>query len=150
MQVMYLCPSHWSGQGAHSSRLANLKQIVTGRRGKEERGSQEGEQEQNGVTKISFDRKDIMLLSTPPPTSPPVHLHSWNSCIGCLSTDGPAFITASILCVTSESICPCQLFTSTLQFSAVFFFFFLSFFLPFSWAALAAYGVPRLGVQSEL
>ena len=27
-------------------------------------GSQEGEQEQNGATNISFDRKDIMLLST--------------------------------------------------------------------------------------
>uniref|UniRef100_A0A8D0SRW5 Uncharacterized protein n=1 Tax=Sus scrofa TaxID=9823 RepID=A0A8D0SRW5_PIG len=50
----------------------------------------------------------------------------WNSCIGCLSTDGPAFITASILCVTSESICPCQLFTSTLQLSAFFFVFFFS------------------------
>ena len=35
-QVMYLSPSHWSGQGAHSSPLANLKQIVTGRREKEE------------------------------------------------------------------------------------------------------------------
>ena len=31
-------PSHWSGQDARSSRLANLKQIVTGRRGKEEGG----------------------------------------------------------------------------------------------------------------
>ena len=42
-QVMYLSPSHWSGQGAHSSLLANLKQIVTGRRGKREgQGSQEG------------------------------------------------------------------------------------------------------------
>ena len=37
-QVIYLSPSHWSGQGAHSSRLANLKQIVTGKRGKEEGG----------------------------------------------------------------------------------------------------------------
>ena len=36
MQVMDLSPSHGSGQGAHSSRWANLKQIVTGRRGKEE------------------------------------------------------------------------------------------------------------------
>jgi len=34
-QVMYLSPSHGSGQGAHSSQLANLKQIVTGRREKE-------------------------------------------------------------------------------------------------------------------
>ena len=31
-------PFHWSGQGAHSTLLANLKQIVTGRRGKEEGG----------------------------------------------------------------------------------------------------------------
>ena len=37
-QVMYLSPPHWSGQGARSSRLANLKQIVTGRRGKDEGG----------------------------------------------------------------------------------------------------------------
>ena len=35
-QVMGLSPSHPSGQGAHSSLLANLKQIVTGRRGKGE------------------------------------------------------------------------------------------------------------------
>ena len=33
-------PFHWSGQGAHSSLLANLKQIVTGRRGKEEGGGE--------------------------------------------------------------------------------------------------------------
>ena len=33
MQVMYLSPFHWSGQGTHSSRLANLKQIVTGEEG---------------------------------------------------------------------------------------------------------------------
>ena len=37
-QVMYLSPSHWSRQGAHSSWLANLKEIVTGKRGKEEGG----------------------------------------------------------------------------------------------------------------
>ena len=36
MQVMYLSPSHWSGQVTHSSWLANLKEIVTGRRGKGE------------------------------------------------------------------------------------------------------------------
>ena len=43
-QVMCLSPSHWSGQGAHSSQFADLKQIVTGRRGKEDGGgSQEGE-----------------------------------------------------------------------------------------------------------
>ena len=39
---MGLSPSHRSGQGAHSSRLANLKQIVTGRREKEEGLLQEG------------------------------------------------------------------------------------------------------------
>ena len=32
---IYLSASHLSGQGTHSSWLANLKQIVTGRRGKE-------------------------------------------------------------------------------------------------------------------
>ena len=63
MQVIYLSPSYWSGQGAHSSWLDNLKQIVTERRGKEEGGHRKAFQ-QNGVIKISFDRKDIMLLST--------------------------------------------------------------------------------------
>lgn len=70
-QVMYLSPSHGSGQGAHSSRLANLEQIVTGKIGKEEGGlagliQRRLEPEQNGVTKISFDRKDTLLLSTTP------------------------------------------------------------------------------------
>ena len=65
MQVIYLSPSHWPGQGAHSSPLANLKHIVNGRRGKGV-GHRKAKLEQNGVTKISFDRKDIMLLSTPP------------------------------------------------------------------------------------
>ena len=65
MQVMYLSPFHWSGQGAHSSWLANLKQIVIGSRGKEEgvAGGIQPKPEKNGVTKITFDRKDIMLLS---------------------------------------------------------------------------------------
>ena len=61
-QVVSLSPSHGSGQGAHSSRLANLKQIVPGRRGK--RGMEEGvsdQQEQNGVTKASFDRSLFSL-----------------------------------------------------------------------------------------
>ena len=61
-QVMYLSPSHWSGQGTHSSWLANLKQIVTGKRGKEAVGGRKAFA-QNGVTKISSDKKDIMLLS---------------------------------------------------------------------------------------
>ena len=67
VQVMYLSPSHWSGQGAHSSWLANLKQIVTGRRGKEERVCRRVSQpkpEQNGVTKTSFDGKGVILLCT--------------------------------------------------------------------------------------
>ena len=46
-QVRYLSPSHWSGQGAHSSHLVNLKQIVTGRRGKEEEGVSAETPEQN-------------------------------------------------------------------------------------------------------
>ena len=65
--VMYVSPSHWSGRGTRSSRLANLKQIVTGRRGKGgwcRRKAVQLKPEQNGVTKISFSRKDIMLLST--------------------------------------------------------------------------------------
>ena len=37
MQVIYLSPSCWPGQGAHSSRLAHLKQTVAGKRKKEER-----------------------------------------------------------------------------------------------------------------
>ena len=36
-QAVYLSPSHWSGQGTHSSRLAHLKQTVAGKRKKEER-----------------------------------------------------------------------------------------------------------------
>jgi len=61
-QVVYLSPSHWSGQGAHSSQLANLKQIVTGRRGKgggARRRVSQRTQEKNGVTKACFDRKDL-------------------------------------------------------------------------------------------
>ena len=42
MQVIYLSPSHWSGKGAHSSQLANLRQIVAGRRGKDGGVTQEG------------------------------------------------------------------------------------------------------------
>ena len=48
-QVMYLPPSHWSDQGTHSSQLANLKQIVTGRRRKEEGGLQEGVSAKTGA-----------------------------------------------------------------------------------------------------
>ena len=48
-QVVHLSTSHWSRQGARSSQLANLKQIVTER----------GKKEHYGVTKASFDRRDI-------------------------------------------------------------------------------------------
>ena len=44
--------------------------VRSGHRGKEERGHRKVFQlkpEQNGVTKISFDRKNITLLSTMPP-----------------------------------------------------------------------------------
>ena len=64
---MDLPPSHGSGQGAHSSQVAHLKQIVAGRRGEEEGGRRKAFQpklEHNGVPKISFDGKDMMLLST--------------------------------------------------------------------------------------
>ena len=68
MQVMYLSPSHWSGQGAHSSRLANCNRLLLGEKVKRRGGVSQGvfqlKPEQNGVTKISFDRKDIMLLRT--------------------------------------------------------------------------------------
>ena len=66
-QGMYLSPSHGSGQGGHSSRLANLKQSVLGRRGKEEGGRRKvflPKLEQNGVTKIAFGGKDLVLLLT--------------------------------------------------------------------------------------
>ena len=63
MQVVYLSPSHWSGQGAHSP-LANLKQTVAGRKEKEE-GVTGGRlrRNQNGVTKISHDRRDMLILT---------------------------------------------------------------------------------------
>jgi len=51
-QGMHLPPSHGSGQGAHFSRVANLKQIVTGRRGKEE-----------GVTGGCFSRNQSKMES---------------------------------------------------------------------------------------
>ena len=65
---MFLSPSHWSGQGAHSSRLANCDKLLLGEKVKRRGGVSQGvfqlKPEQNGVTKISFDRKDIMLLLT--------------------------------------------------------------------------------------
>ena len=67
MQVIYLSPSHRSNQGTHSCQLANLKQIFTGKLGKEEGGCRKAFQlklQQKGITKVYFDRKDIMLLST--------------------------------------------------------------------------------------
>ena len=56
--------------GAHSSRLANLKQAVAGRKGKRWAAGQgrrrafQPKAEKNGVTRISFGRKDIMLRLT--------------------------------------------------------------------------------------
>ena len=61
---MHLSPSPGSGQGAHSSRLAHLKQTVTGRRGKEEGACFQLKPERNGVTKSSSDRKDIVNFHT--------------------------------------------------------------------------------------
>jgi len=41
MQGEYLSPFHWSGQGAHSSWLANWNKLLVGEEGKR-MGSQEG------------------------------------------------------------------------------------------------------------
>ena len=54
---MYLSLSHWSDQGVHSSRLANLKQIVTGGRGKEEGESQEGV---SAETRAKWSNQDFL------------------------------------------------------------------------------------------
>ena len=62
-QVVSLSPSHGPGQDTHSSRSANLKQIVTGK-GAGGRKAVQQKLEQDGVAKISFDRKDTMLLPT--------------------------------------------------------------------------------------
>ena len=62
MQAVYLSPSHWSGQCAHSSWLTILKQIVTGRGGKEGCGGGCLRWSRNRrVTKASFDRKDVLI-----------------------------------------------------------------------------------------
>ena len=47
---------HGSGQGAHSSRLADLKQSVSGRKGKEE-GSQEGV---SAKTRAKWSHQDFL------------------------------------------------------------------------------------------
>ena len=63
---MYLSPSHGSGQGTHSSRSADRHKLLLGEEGKR-KGSQGvswPKPEPNGVTKISFDRRDMMSLST--------------------------------------------------------------------------------------
>ena len=62
MQVMDLPPSHGSGQGPRSSRLANLKHCSWEKRegGGGRRWAFQLKPEQNGVTKISFVRKDIV------------------------------------------------------------------------------------------
>ena len=63
-QVVCLSPSHWSGQGARSSQLAKLKQTYWEKCGGAgggvvQRKVAQMKPGQNGVTKTSFDRKDI-------------------------------------------------------------------------------------------
>ena len=53
----YLSPSQWSGQGAHCSWLANLKQIVTGRRGK---GWGEAEEGASGEAGKKWSNQDFL------------------------------------------------------------------------------------------
>ena len=60
-QVMYLSTSHGSRQGSRCSLLAGVGGGRWGGGGR--RKVFHPKPEQNGVTKISFDRKDIMLLS---------------------------------------------------------------------------------------
>ena len=55
-QAMHLSPSHGSGQGAHASRLANLTQIVPGRRWKEEGVLQEDISAETGA---KWNRQDF-------------------------------------------------------------------------------------------
>ena len=59
-------PFPWVRSGRTFFPVGSLKQIVAGKRGKQEGGRRgiSAETEQNGVAKISFDTKDIMLLST--------------------------------------------------------------------------------------
>ena len=66
MQVIYLSPSHWSGQGAHSSWLANWKKLLLQKEVKRKgvSGGSSAKTRAKWSNKISFDRKDIMLLST--------------------------------------------------------------------------------------
>ena len=59
-RVMYLSPSHGSGQGAHSSWMADLKQTVTGRRRKEDWGGGGGG---GGVTGRCFSQNRSKMES---------------------------------------------------------------------------------------
>ena len=63
-QVVYLFPSHWSGQGAHSSHILLgwliWNKLFLGKGGERGGGKvSQTKQKQNGVTKTSFARKDI-------------------------------------------------------------------------------------------
>ena len=64
MQVIYMSPSHWSGQGAHSSWLANWNKLLLGKEVKRKgvAGAFQQKLDQNGVTKISFDTKDYVTF----------------------------------------------------------------------------------------
>ena len=66
--LMDLSPSHGSGQGAHSSRLAHGNKLLLGKAGKRKgvAGAFQPKAEPHGVTKLSFHRRDMMLLSTVP------------------------------------------------------------------------------------
>lgn len=59
MQAGYLSPSHWLGQGAHSSQLIWNKQLLGGEGKRRGAGGCQMKQEQSGVTKTSFDKKEI-------------------------------------------------------------------------------------------
>jgi len=78
-RVTFLSPSHWSGQGAHSSRWPIETNCCWE---KKERGGRRRRRfqlkpEHNGLAKISLDRKDVMLLSTPVVT---VHFPNGQRC----------------------------------------------------------------------
>ena len=68
-QATFLSPSHWSGQGAHSSRWPIETNCCWEKR---ERGGRRRrwfqlKLEHSGLAKISLDRKDVILLSTQAP-----------------------------------------------------------------------------------
>ena len=61
-QVMDLSPSHWSSQGAHSSWLVHLEQIVPQGRGKGEGGGRrKAKPEQSGVPRLPLIERTLLL-----------------------------------------------------------------------------------------